>query len=82
MPILPGAVLLDEALRIVEQDLELDLTEWQLTAAKFLEAVRPGDGLTLEYTGSADGAVRFSVRIGNRSALAGTLSRLAPGAVR
>jgi 3-hydroxymyristoyl/3-hydroxydecanoyl-(acyl carrier protein) dehydratase len=80
MPILPGAVLLDEALRIIELDLGIDITQWQLTAAKFLEVVRPGDALTIEHTAVADGAVRFAVRVADRSALAGTLSRAAAGA--
>ena len=52
MPILPGAVLLDEALRIIEMDLGIDLTQWQLTAAKFLESVRPGDPLDDRAHGS------------------------------
>jgi 3-hydroxymyristoyl/3-hydroxydecanoyl-(acyl carrier protein) dehydratase len=82
MPILPGAVLLDETLRIIEMDLGIDITQWQLTAAKFLESVRPGDELTFEHTGIADGAVRFAVRLADRSALAGTLSRVAPGDLR
>jgi 3-hydroxyacyl-[acyl-carrier-protein] dehydratase len=82
MPILPGAVLLDEALRIIEMDLSIDLTQWQLTAAKFLESVRPGDPLTVEHTGTADGGVRFTVRVADRSAVAGTLSRVAAGASR
>ena len=34
MPILPGAVLLDEVLRIIERDLGIDLTQWQLASAK------------------------------------------------
>jgi 3-hydroxymyristoyl/3-hydroxydecanoyl-(acyl carrier protein) dehydratase len=79
MPILPGAVLLDETLRIVEMDLAIDITQWQLTAAKFLESVRPGDELTVEHTGVADGAVRFAVRLADRTALAGTLSRVSAG---
>jgi 3-hydroxymyristoyl/3-hydroxydecanoyl-(acyl carrier protein) dehydratase len=82
MPILPGAVLLDEALRIIEMDLGIDITQWQLTAAKFLESVRPGDALTLEHTGGADGTVRFAVRMADRSALAGSLSRAADGGIR
>jgi 3-hydroxymyristoyl/3-hydroxydecanoyl-(acyl carrier protein) dehydratase len=77
MPILPGALLLDEALHVIQRDLGIDLTQWQLTTAKFLESVRPGDELTIEHTGIADGAVRFAVRIADRSALAGTLSRVA-----
>ena len=75
LPILPGAVLLDETLRIIAMDLNIDLTQWRLTAAKFLESVRPGDQLTVEHTGLADGGVRFAVRMADRSVLAGTLSR-------
>jgi 3-hydroxyacyl-[acyl-carrier-protein] dehydratase len=80
MPILPGALLLDETLRIVELELALDLAQWQISAAKFLEPVRPGDTLTIEHTSGADGMVRFAVRIADRPALAGTLSRLPAGA--
>ena len=82
MPILPGAVLLDEALRIIELDLGIDITQWQLTAAKFLEIVRPGDSLTIEHVAIADGTVRFAVRVADRSALSGTLSRDPAGAGR
>ncbi len=82
MPILPGALLLDETLRIIEMDLNLDLTHWQLTAAKFLDSVRPGDALLVEHTDILDGGIRFAVRLGDRSALAGTLSRLGVGTVR
>jgi 3-hydroxyacyl-[acyl-carrier-protein] dehydratase len=75
MPLLPGAVLLDEALHLIESELALDLTRWQLTTAKFLERVRPGDPLTLEHTLS-DRGVQFTVRVSNKPALAGTLSRI------
>lgn len=80
MPILPGAVLLDAALHLIEADLHLDLTQWQLASAKFLEAVRPGDDITVEHGGADADAVRFAVRIADRSALVGTLSRLPAGA--
>ena len=69
-PILPGAVLLDEALRFIEVDLALDLTRWQIATAKFLERVRPGDTLTVEHSGPANGLVRFTVRIAHRAGAA------------
>jgi len=80
-PILPGAVLLDEALRVIELEPALDLTQWQIANAKFLENVLPGDALTVEYTSPANGIIRFAVRIADRPglarpALAGTLSML------
>ncbi len=70
MPILPGAVLLDEALRVIEIDLALDLTQWQIATVKFLERVRPGDALTIEHSDPANGLVRFTVRVANRRGLA------------
>ncbi len=78
MPILPGAVLLDEALRVVERNLALDLTRWEIASAKFLDAVRPGESLAVEYSATAD-SIRFIVRVADRTALAGTLN-MRPGA--
>ena len=85
MPILPGAVLLDEALRVVELGLALDLTEWQVASAKFLESVRPGDALAIEHTPPANGAIGFTVLVVDgaglaRPALVGTLILAAGGA--
>jgi len=82
MPILPGALLLDAALHVIERDRNLDLTQWQVTSAKFLEAVRPGDALAIEHGAASDGTLRFAVRIADRTALAGilTLGRGAPEA--
>jgi 3-hydroxyacyl-[acyl-carrier-protein] dehydratase len=91
-PILPGALLLDEALAAVVSDLELDLCEWQVATVKFFEPVRPGDEITVEHSGvaelcasgaaawSAGDRVAFSVRVADRPVLAGTLSRRAAGA--
>lgn len=76
MPVLPGAVLLDEALHIVEMDLALDLVEWQISMTKFLEPVRPGDALTVEHVRAAD-TIRFAVRVADHPVLAGTLKRVA-----
>jgi 3-hydroxyacyl-[acyl-carrier-protein] dehydratase len=75
MPVLPGALLLDEALAVIVADLELDLCEWQVAAAKFLEPVRPGDVLTVEHSGATE-RIAFAVRIAERRVLSGTLSRL------
>ena len=73
-PILPGVVLLDEALHAIEVDLGLDLRQWQIAAAKFLGVVRPGDTLTIERSTPENGLIRFTVRVADRTALTGTLS--------
>ncbi len=80
MPVLPGAALLDAALHVLEEELGFDPVDWQLTTAKFLQPVRPGDVLAVEHSASAD-VIRFAVRVAqphvaDRAALAGTLARL------
>jgi hypothetical protein len=62
MPVLPGAALLDAVLRVLEEDLAFDPLEWQITTAKFLEPVRPGDVLIVEHSADAD-VIRFALRV-------------------
>jgi 3-hydroxymyristoyl/3-hydroxydecanoyl-(acyl carrier protein) dehydratase len=73
-PILPGALLLDEAVRIIECARALDLLKWQIASAKFLEFVRPGDPLSLEHEAPVNGLIRFTIRAANRPVVTGTLS--------
>ncbi len=56
-PLLPGVVLLDEMLRVLEAG-----AGWTLSSAKFLHPVRPGETLTLEHETSSNGSIRFSIR--------------------
>jgi 3-hydroxymyristoyl/3-hydroxydecanoyl-(acyl carrier protein) dehydratase len=78
-PVLPGAVLLDETLRIIESDRHIDLTAWGISSMKFLGVVRPGDSLCLEHTAPSASLIRFTLRIGPREVAAGTLSNAARG---
>jgi 3-hydroxyacyl-[acyl-carrier-protein] dehydratase len=73
-PVLPGAVLLDEALRIIERELALDLTQWKIASAKFLDVVRPGDTLRLEHEPATNGVIRFSIHAAERQVAGGTLA--------
>jgi len=73
-PVLPGAVLLDEVLQIIQRDRGIDLEEWRIASAKFLDAVRPGDVLTLEHEAPKSGLIRFTVRAANRTVANGSLS--------
>jgi 3-hydroxymyristoyl/3-hydroxydecanoyl-(acyl carrier protein) dehydratase len=76
MPVLPGAALLDAVLQVLEEELAFDPLQWQITTAKFLEPVLPGDVLVMEHAATAD-VIRFAVRIAGRAALAGTLVAVA-----
>jgi 3-hydroxyacyl-[acyl-carrier-protein] dehydratase len=74
-PVLPGAVLIDEALKVIEQAYGIDLTQWHISSAKFLAPVRPRDRLVVEHEAPAEGSIRFSIRSGSRTVASGTLSQ-------
>jgi 3-hydroxyacyl-[acyl-carrier-protein] dehydratase len=61
-PILPGVVLLAEALAAIETATGRAAAEWTLSSAKFLEPIEPGTPLTLAHAAQASGAIRFEVR--------------------
>jgi 3-hydroxyacyl-[acyl-carrier-protein] dehydratase len=84
-PVLPGAVLLDEALQAIQRQRNVDLTLWQIASAKFLDAVRPGDVLRLEHDAPKSGLIRFMILASDRATpgkdrtvVSGSLSSAAP----
>jgi 3-hydroxyacyl-[acyl-carrier-protein] dehydratase len=79
-PVLPGAILLDEALEAIAVARGIDLRRWNIGAAKFHDTVRPGDSLVLEHEAPGPGLIRFTLRsenpkipAGNRKVTSGTL---------
>ncbi|CAM3487706.1 3-hydroxyacyl-ACP dehydratase [Polaromonas hydrogenivorans] len=76
MPILPGVVLLDAAVHAVSQALGASASSpaiCQISSAKFLSPVGPGETLSLSWTSSASGSVRFDIACGSRKIATGTL---------
>ena len=69
-PLLPGVVLLDEMMRVLEADGSAFEGGWTLSSAKFLHPVRPGETLTFEHKTLGNGSIRFSIR---SAAAGGTL---------
>jgi 3-hydroxyacyl-[acyl-carrier-protein] dehydratase len=62
-PLLPGVVLLDEMLRVLETEGPAGATGgWILASAKFLHPVRPGETLTFEHHTLSNGSIRFAIR--------------------
>ena len=57
-PILPGVVLLDEMVRVVESGSD---GRWRIGRAKFVRPVHAGETLTLGQERLPDGSIRFSV---------------------
>jgi len=81
-PVLPGAVLLDEVLQVIQRERGIDLTQWQIASVKFLDVVRPGDVLGLQHDACKGGLIRFTVlatdRGKDRTVASGSLSSGAP----
>lgn len=80
-PIVPGVVLLDAVVHAVLQTGRpraagdgFDTTPvCQISAAKFLSPVGPGETLTLALTPGASGSTRFDISSGQRKVATGTL---------
>jgi 3-hydroxyacyl-[acyl-carrier-protein] dehydratase len=72
-PVLPGAVLLDVALQVMQRAWGIDITQWQIGSAKFLDAVRPGDALTLQHDAPQNGSIRFTILCEDRTVVSGIL---------
>jgi 3-hydroxymyristoyl/3-hydroxydecanoyl-(acyl carrier protein) dehydratase len=58
-PVLPGVVLLDEIVRMVESG--PGAGHWRIGAAKFVRPVHAGETLTLEHERLPNGSIRVSV---------------------
>jgi 3-hydroxyacyl-[acyl-carrier-protein] dehydratase len=79
-PIVPGVVLLDAAVHAICADLPGPATAeagvkqtWQISSAKFLSPVGPGETLTISCAASASGSTRFDISSGSRKVATGTL---------
>jgi 3-hydroxyacyl-[acyl-carrier-protein] dehydratase len=81
-PIVPGVVLLDAAMHAVQQALRSATTEssngikyiCQISSAKFLSPVGPGETLTIACATSASGSTRFDISSGDRKVATGVLA--------
>ena len=72
-PILPGVVILAEAIAAIAKATGRGPERWTLANAKFLAPVTPGTALALRHE-QVDGNVRFEVRAGDRLVASGALA--------
>jgi 3-hydroxymyristoyl/3-hydroxydecanoyl-(acyl carrier protein) dehydratase len=73
-PILPGVVLLDEAVRVIEAALGVEAIRWRIASVKFLSPAAPRETLRLEHERLASGAIRFTIVSGERTVATGQMS--------
>lgn len=75
-PILPGAVLLDVALRTIARETGLALDSCEVRSVKFLSPANPGDELVIEHATSGPGTIRFDITAGTRKIATGSIAPL------
>lgn len=70
-PIIPGALLLAEVLRCIEQAEQAHYASCNVKSAKFLHPARPGDAVDIEYAFSAQGTIEFQCAVAGVKVLSG-----------
>ena len=76
-PIIPGALLLAEVLRCIEQAEGARFVSCNVKAAKFLHPARPGDCVEIEYARSALGTIEFQCAVAGTRVLSGAIVAVA-----
>ena len=71
---MPGALLLDEVVRVLSEAADLGAAQCELAATKFLSVVRPGETLSVEHERCDDGWIRFVIRTPDRTVASGRLT--------
>jgi 3-hydroxymyristoyl/3-hydroxydecanoyl-(acyl carrier protein) dehydratase len=72
-PIIPGALLLAEVLRCIEQAEGARYVSCNVKNAKFLHPARPGDTVTIDYARAASGTLEFNCAVGANKVLSGAV---------
>jgi 3-hydroxymyristoyl/3-hydroxydecanoyl-(acyl carrier protein) dehydratase len=74
-PIIPGAVLLNEILDTISSTEHASPVSFEISSAKFLRPVRPGDTVVVTWEVRANGEIRFECMVmpDDRTALMGVL---------
>jgi 3-hydroxyacyl-[acyl-carrier-protein] dehydratase len=79
-PIIPGAWLLAEVVRLLAAAEGRDDTTVIVDSAKFFRPVRPGEGVDIDHTVSASGEIRFQCAVGGVKVMAGVIGGAAHAA--
>ena len=83
-PVVPGVVLLDQAWRRAQAfwadgaEKEGQFSDWEITQAKFLSPVKPGEVLKIKLEASDKGGIRFKIHGGGRCVASGLFTPTQP----
>jgi 3-hydroxyacyl-[acyl-carrier-protein] dehydratase len=73
-PIVPGVVLLDQAILFAETLLGKQVGQWQIGNAKFLSPVGPAETLVFSLQPTPRGSIAFTVKSAERDVASGSLT--------
>lgn len=73
-PIVPGVILLDQAILFAGRITDPREGPWQVGTAKFLSPVGPGETLAFSLQPTPRGTIVFTVRGGERDVASGSLT--------
>ncbi len=73
-PIVPGVVLLDQAILFAEQLIQRPGLNWQVGNAKFFSPVQPLEVLSFTLEQKPRGSIAFTVRTSERNIASGSLT--------
>lgn len=74
MPIVPGVVLLDEALHAIGTATGIPLAACLINSVKFLSPLKPGEAATIEHEVQDNGSIRFDIISGTRKIVVGSIT--------
>jgi 3-hydroxyacyl-[acyl-carrier-protein] dehydratase len=72
-PVIPGAVVLSDAVAAVQAATGAPGAPFCVRSAKFLSFVRPGESVTIEYEGTGASGTDFVCRVDERPVLSGKI---------
>lgn len=72
-PIIPGALLLSEVIKVIALKLNLDLVPSEIKSAKFFYPTRPGDQVKIEFSSADSGDIKFNCTVEEKKVLAGQI---------
>ncbi len=77
-PIIPGALLLDQAVYLACEQLDLPAASLKIGNAKFLHPAGPGEVLQFAFNRKANGSILFTIHSGSTQVATGVLAALTP----
>lgn len=73
MPIVPGVVLLDEALHAISMATGILTSGCHINSVKFLSPLKSGESVIIEHEEQASGSIRFDIFCGTRQIVTGSI---------